>query len=433
MRRYTCVLLMAAAPLVAQTDPGPRQGPPNAGRPLPGLTPGENAAFQEDARRFDEVESVSGTQPGAPGVGLGPRFNANSCSACHAQPAAGGSSPRNNPQVAQATLFGAKNVVPAFIQVDGPVRAVRFVRHPDGTPDGGVQSLFVITGRADAGACNITQPDFASAVAANNAVFRIPTPVFGAGLIESITDGAILANKAANAQMKAALGIAGHENRSANDGSITRFGWKAQTRSLDMFTGEAYNVEEGVTNELFGSERDQTPGCMLNATPEDHTNFGASNPVTGMSDVSGAAAFMRWLAPPAPPQFNASALRGQQAFNQIGCALCHTASFTTGVSSSPSLSQRPVPLYSDLLVHRMGDGLADGIQQGMARGDEWRTAPLWGLSQRIYFLHDGRTADLVEAIRQHGSRGSEAGAVVNAFQGLPTQQQQDILEFLRSL
>jgi CxxC motif-containing protein (DUF1111 family) len=171
-----------------------------------------------------------------------------------------------------------------------------------------------------------------------------------------------------------------------------------------------------------------------------------------MSDILGFSEFIRWLAPPAPanapppnggnqgqppPQQNAaqnaSVARGQQVFGQIGCALCHTPVLTTGTTTSAALSNRPVALYSDLLVHHMGSGLADGITQGLATGDEFRSAPLWGLGQRIYFLHDGRTTDLTQAIRAHASNGSEATAVVGAYQALPAQAIQDLLNFLRSL
>lgn len=427
-----CALLNGAM-LIAQSDPGPRPGPPAAGRPLQGLTPAENATFQEGASRFQEIDAVAN--------GLGPRFNLNSCSACHSQPALGGSSPslhspqnpQPNPQIAVASLAGATNTVPSFVQPDGPVMAARFVRKPDGTPDGGVHSLFVISGRSDAGNCAIAQPDFATALAQNNIAFRIPVPLFGAGLVEAIPDGAILANKAANAGPKVALGIAGHENRSSNDGTITRFGWKAQNKSLEIFAGEAYNVEVGVTNTLFPNERDPDPSCALNPQPEDQPDFTAATPVAGMSDVQGFSAFMRWLAPPAPPQLNPSAQHGQQVFNQVGCPLCHTPMMTTGTTTSAALNHRPVPLYSDLLVHRMGSALADGITQGMARGDEFRTAPLWGLGQRIYLLHDGRTVDLMQAIAAHSSNGSEANGVIAAFNALPASAIQDLLDFLRSL
>src|SRR5271154_711097 len=101
-------------------------------------------------------------------------------------------------------------------------------------------------------------------------------------MVESITDTAILTNSA-NPQ-KAAFAISGQVNRSGNDGTITRFGWKAQNKSLVMFAGEAYNVEQGVTNELFPNERDETPGCLFNALPEDSTNLTPSE--TSISTAS---------------------------------------------------------------------------------------------------------------------------------------------------
>jgi CxxC motif-containing protein (DUF1111 family) len=101
--------------------------------------------------------------------------------------------------------------------------------------------------------------------------------------------------------------------------------------------------------------------------------------------------------------------------------------------NSPVLQDRPVNLFSDLLLHDMGDGLADGISQGAAGPREFRTTPLWGVGQRIFFLHDGRTDDLLQAIQAHGSPGSEANAVVNKFNALTALQKQAILDFLRSL
>src|SRR5438034_1353978 len=133
-----------------------------------------------------------------------------------------------------------------------------------------------ITGRTDAPGCSIAQPNFAASP--DNVIFRIPTPTFGAGLIQSIPDTTILLNKTANSSAKAALFIAGHENREGNAGTITRFGWKAQNKSLVIFSAEAYNVKQGVTNELFPQERDETPGCLFNATPEDHTNYELTQP-----------------------------------------------------------------------------------------------------------------------------------------------------------
>lgn len=446
----TFAFAQAGGPPPQQPNPpaappsSPANGPNNGPRgPISGLTQAEVALYNEGLSRFLEIDSVSGTQPGATGVGLGPRFNLNSCAGCHAQPGPGGTSPRVNPQIAVGTSFGATNTIPNFIQQNGPVRVVRFVRNPDGTPDGGVHDLFTITGRSDAAGCKIAQPDFATALQKNNAIFRIPTPLFGAGLIESLPDSAILANAAPNAQ-KAALGIAGTPNRSGNDGTITRFGWKAQNKSLMIFGGEAYNVEQGVTNELFPTERDETPGCVKNATPEDHTDTTASSILSGISDVTGFAAFMRFLGPLQPVTANASTARGAAVFASIGCSQCHTPSMKTGTVTSAALSNQTVNLYSDLLLHHMGPNLADGISQGLATGDEFRSAPLWGLSQRFFYLHDGRTSDLTQAILAHASPAgqspsgqsypaSEANAVVAAFKNLGANATQDLLNFLGSL
>jgi len=435
-----------------------RGGAAGAGAPLSGLTADETAFFRDGLARFAEIEVVTGGSNN----GLGPRFNSNQCLSCHSQPAAGGSSSARNPAIAIATLNGAKNAVPWFIAPNGPVREVRFKRNPDGTNDGEVHAIFVITGRSDAVSCNIAQPSFLpagntlSGQGGNpNIIFRIPTPVFGAGLIEAIPDSAILANNKTDAPLKAGMGISGHANahlsgnanRSANDGTITRFGWKAQNKSLLIFAAEAYNVEMGVTNQLFPQERDETPGCVFNATPEDTVNF-TPTPTPGpnpnpavLSDIEAFADFMRMLAPPAPAPDTPSTVNGRATFAKIGCVLCHTPSFTTGKaiasgsSTNPSaaLSNQPVNLFSDLLVHHMGKGLADGITQGGAGPDEFRTAPLWGVGQRVFFLHDGRTGNLLEAIEAHRSPRSEANKVVERFHRLTAAERQDILNFLRSL
>jgi CxxC motif-containing protein (DUF1111 family) len=439
-------------------DPGVRAGSPGAGGPLPGLTQDELAFFNDGLTRFVKIESVSGGRDN----GLGARFNSNSCLSCHAQPVVGGTSPASNPLIAVATLNGAKNVVPWFITAKGPIREARFKRGADGIEDGSVHDLFVITGRSDAGGCNIAQPGFLPAGDSltgqggnPNIIFRIPTPLYGAGLIEAIPDSAILANMAADAQRKKPEGILGHPNahlggnvnRSANDGTITRFGWKAQNKSLLLFTGEAYNVEMGVSNQLFPQERDETPGCVLNPTPEDTPNFTtaaapkATQSPAVLSDIEGFANFMRLLAPPTPAPDTPSSKRGRDAFISVGCALCHTPALTTakavasGSSTVPSaaLSNQRVNLWSDLIVHHMGAGLADGITQGGAGPDEFRTAPLWGVGQRVFFLHDGRTTDLVKAIGAHKSHDSEASRVVDRFDRLPREQQQDIVNFLRGL
>ncbi len=442
MKAVFCALLILAA-AQAQTpsaianfgnlphDPGVRGGTPSAGSPLGGLTTGQLSYFQNGQTAFSETIYVNNAPPGSDN-GLGPRFNSNSCISCHAFPAVGGSSPPVNPQIAAATAMGARNHVPSFLSSTGPVREVRFKTKPDGTPDGGVHGLFVISGRSDAQGCSIQQEDFSNA---SNLSFRIPTPTFGAGLIEAIQDSTLRSNLAANAAIKAALGITGKLNTSGNDGTVTRFGWKAQNKSLEIFSGEAYNVESGVTNRLFPQERDETPGCQYNALPEDNINFD-----TGESDdLILFSSFMSFLAPPARGPVTASVTNGASVFKTTGCVLCHTPSLQTGQSKVASLNQQSANLYSDVAVHGMGPGLADSIQQGAAAGDEFRTAPLWGLGQRLFFLHDGRTSDLLQAIRAHASDGnnqfpaSEANGVIRRFMQLSNSDTQDLLNFLRSL
>jgi CxxC motif-containing protein (DUF1111 family) len=446
----TMVAVAGAAAQFSASDPGVRGGVAGAGGPLSGLTSSQLALFNVGRDDFEEVEGL--------GDGLGPRFNLDSCGGCHSQPATGGSSPATNPQVTVATAFGARNTVPSFLTLNGPIREVRFKRYPDGSPDGGVHALFVISGRVDstgdASGCTIQQPAFDRHYANGNVIFRIPTPVFGAGLIEQIPDAAVLANQSTNASGKSALGIGGRANRvrmsmtgepnsNGNDGTIARFGWKAQNKSLLLFSGEAYNVEMGITNELFQTERDETPGCQLVTTPNDVTKTDAKLGTDMISAVEKFAAFMRFSAPPEPsttmPGGSQSIGRGRAAFTALGCALCHTPTLYTGPSTVAALSTKRANLYSDLMVHNMGPGLADEITQGSAAGDEFRTAPLWGVGQRVFFLHDGRTTDLVAAIRAHKSAGngqyraSEANAVVDRYNAAVETTKQDLLNFLRSL
>jgi CxxC motif-containing protein (DUF1111 family) len=457
-RRLPIALLLTAAALappaaLAQAhDPGVRHAATDGGPPLPlpGLTADEATFFKDGATRFQTVEVVSGASQAAvsnQGNGLGPRFNSNQCSSCHAQPFAGGSSPAANPQIAVAHAAGASNQIPWFVVSNGPVREARF-KTSNGVADGSVHALFTISGRTDAGGCNIAQPVFTPAGNGltgqggnSNVIFRIPTPTLGAGLIESINDSTILANQQANATAKQHAGISGMVNRSGNDGTITRFGWKAQNKSLLMFAGEAYNVEMGISNQLFTQERDETPSCQLgNATPNDTSNFSSSGAAV-LSDIEAFADFTRMLAPPVPAPATASTQQGNSLFVSIGCALCHTPSMTTGTAitsgsatvPSAALSNKQANLFSDLLVHHMGAGLADGITQGAAGSDQFRTAPLWGVGERVFFLHDGRTSNIIQAILDHASSGSEANQVIDNFQDLSASEQQDLINFLRSL
>jgi CxxC motif-containing protein (DUF1111 family) len=477
-------------------DPGVRGGTAGAGASVGGLTALQQTFFTAAQARFSVIETVS--------AGLGPGFNELSCASCHVFPAIGGSSPTTNPQVTDANTLGATNVIPSFVTTNGPIREARFVLNADGTPDGGVHDLFSIQGRSDAPGCVFAQPNFAAELAENNVIFRIPPPTFGDGLVEGVSDLSLTNAFTAAASQNASLGISGTFNRSGNTGNITRFGWKAQNASMMMFAGEAYNVEEGVTNDLFPDKRNPTASaqCSPNPLPEDTVNTvdtinSASTVSDNNPDTINFALFMRLLAPPTPvvpistlmggaataasttsttaspsttpstttatvqmasvlssaaaspatsaasssasTSSTASLAAGLQAFVNVGCAGCHAVSQTTGnlalidTTTNPTVSNITINPFSDFAIHNMGTGLADGVSQGNANGSQFRSAPLWGIGQRTFFLHDGRTNNLLTAILDHASSGSEASGVVAQFQMLSTTDQQNIVNFLRSL
>ena len=456
--------------------------------PLPGITTAELDLFCAAIGRFQEIDSVSGVIPSAyggqctpvdhghnqnsstigcneDGTGLGPRFNGNSCAMCHIFPVVLAASPSTNPQIAVSTLDGAQNSLTSlsqFINSNSAIKEVRFINDlQSGKPDGNVHNLFVITGRVDASSanninggittCGLRQPDFATNLANNNIIFRIPIQTRGDGLAELIGDDNLEDN---HEFLTPSMGVSGFFNVSGNDATFTRFGWKAQNKSLLIFSGEAYNVEQGVSNELFPNERENDneilgqdiDNCLFNPLPDDtiHTSNSANTNSPASDFSSDAVNFDEAMRLSAQPprmisRFTSKSLNnGQAVFDRIGCNLCHSdnATFlrTIPKSSLPSnQGNKFVAIFSDLAVHDLGTGLADNVTQGLADGRHFRSAPLWGLSQRIFLLHDGRTTDLATAIRLHQSTGSEANTVINNFNMLSNTDRQDLLNFLRSL
>lgn len=465
------VLLCVAVPLVAQTgtlDPGPRptgsavifqatdqfnnritdtaqSGNPGgicsaAGCFLPHLTGPQTVMWFAGLATFGDLVSVTGNPkspingvPGEPIAGLGTYYNGNSCGMCHLQPAIGGSSPgvgtpgfTQNPQIDVATHRGALNQVPSFITPTGPVREARFPRNIDsaGNPlntlDGSVHELYTIQGRDDAQGCSVAQdPFFQTEVNDNNIIFRIPTPLFGLGFVETTSDDVLEANLQASQGL--GFNTGGRFNASGNDQTFTRFGWKAQNPSMLVFSGEAANVEMGINNELFPFER--TPGnCAPNPTPEDFTiptsqTLVELNPPADASNVEAMSFFMFTNAAPAQCNWNSQvnqngtvqclaldqfAQHGKQVFEELGCNSCHSEQLTTGPSNFTDLNNQPFQPFSDFALHHMGSQLTDGVNQGVAGPDEFRTAPLWGLGQRLFLMHDGKNKDLLSAILRHG-------------------------------
>ncbi|MBA3916342.1 MAG: hypothetical protein H0X25_21350 [Acidobacteriales bacterium] len=439
------VAMILGCSLWAQViDPGVRTGVAGAGGFQNNIRANEKLSEPSSTAQFNQVFLVTGGK--VTNNGLGPRFSSNSCVSCHAQPAAGGSSPQVNPLGALATLNGAKNNPVNF--ESGPILVPRFAYQLTNSslPDGGVKPVWVVTGRKDAGACSITQPDFAKAATQNNLYFRQPLPLFGDGYIEFIQNSDIFANMNANINLKRSLGIRGVP-QITDDGSISRLGWKAQWRALLPAIGAEENLEMGITNELFPTETDQTASCLLNPLPEDILNYAYTNatdtPWSFLADVERNQSLIRFLAAPIPGAcpggVQSSCTNGEAQFKAIGCVLCHTTSFTVPAGSIPSQGNTTIAIQSDLLLHHMGSCLADNITQGAATGDMWRTPPLWNVGQRIWFMHDGRTSNMITAIQNHFCAAnpqypaSEANGVINAYNALSQQNQQDLINWLRSL
>lgn len=273
--------------------------------------------------------------------------------------------------------------------------------------------------------------------------FRIPPPVFGVGLIEAIPEADILAN--ADPDDADGDGISGRPNMvvpapwvpgshvGAGPGpQLGRFSRKAQVTSLLQQTAEAYNQDMGITSDFLPEENFHTQRSATVAVGDV-----VVDPEISAATVLQTVMYIRLLAVPARGPITDAVRRGDDLFSNIGCADCHLPSFTTGPHEMPQLAGQTAALYSDLLLHDMGPGLADNRPDGDATGTEWKTAPLWGLrlvpeflGGKEFYLHDGRATTLHDAILAHGG---EADASRNAYAGLDAASQDDVVAFLKSL
>jgi CxxC motif-containing protein (DUF1111 family) len=366
--------------------------------PVDGLTPSELSAFirgdEEFGRRF------------APSTGLGPIFNDVSCAACHSGDGRG--RPGN-----ALTRIGSPD--------DGMHRSL-----------GGPQ----IQDRAIPGAIAEQAP---TGVAIS---LRLPPPVFGVGLIEAIPESEILSR--ADPDDANGDGISGRPNwvnppvwvpltepGSGPELRIGRFGRKAQTSSILQQSVEAYLQDMGITTDFLPDEN-RNP---MAAHPHDAVDV-VPEPEVAAGTVFAVVNYLRLLAPPAPGEATAERERGSVVFANAGCAACHTPVLHTGSAIVPALANKPVTLYSDLLLHDMGDALADHRPDGQASGREWRTTPLWGLrlirqflNGEAFLLHDGRARTIEEAILLHGG---EAQRSRDLFNGLNAADRAALLEFVGS-
>ncbi|HZR81388.1 MAG TPA: di-heme oxidoredictase family protein [Candidatus Binatia bacterium] len=365
--------------------PNPDQLPSDACEPIPyaRLTLAEAALFDAGLQRFAEIETAA--------TGLGPAFNGSSCAECHNFPAIGGSSPR------RVTLFGRTSG-----GTFDPLPA-------EGGPD--LQDR----GLEDAGC---TQPPETVPGTANVVALRDTPAAFGAGLIDGLRDDVIL--RRADPDDRNHDGISGRPNMVG--GRLGRFGWKASAPSLAELLPDHTLHEIGITSPTRASDlppQGAPPACDPAPDPEDDG--------TG---IAGSTDFLRLLAPLAVPKATPETNFGKRSFRKARCQLCHVDKIRTGPSSTKVLHNKPAWLYSDLLLHDMGPGLADGIADGDASGSEFRTAPLWGVGRSAPYLHDGRAATLEDAIVAHGG---EATASRDRFLALSTFERDALIAFLKSL
>jgi CxxC motif-containing protein (DUF1111 family) len=274
--------------------------------------------------------------------------------------------------------------------------------------------------------CQATIPDDVTVIAR-----RAPIPLFGAGLVEAIDDETLLALEDPTDRDRD--GVSGRAAIVTDAGSgerrVGRFGWKAQHATLLAFGADAYRNEMGITNDLFPAEfafgisPGQMRSCDPFPDPEDRRD-----PVTRRRGIDNFESFMKFLAPLPRARVNQTTLAGERTFVALGCASCHVPMLTTGPSSNPLFNRKPVPLFSDLLLHDIGTG--DGIDQAAATAAEIRTPALWGLRFRRPLLHDGSAVTVDQAIERHAG---EAALARRGFDTLRTDAREELLAFLRSL
>ena len=357
---------------------------------LNGLTAEQVNLFLDGKDDFEKAESVEG--------GLGPIFNRDSCVACHSSPVTGGGSSVN------VTRFG--------VTVHGKF-------DPLDSLGGSLLQENSIVPEAQ---------EFVPAIA-NVVIHRNSTPLFGLGLMEAIPDAEIVRNarQYGNEQIHGRVGWV--TDIVSGKRMAGRFGWKAQQATITAFAADAYRNEMGVTNKYFPTENAPNGNQELLKKfdfvqdPEDQAT------ATSIADFEKVANSMKFLAAPPVNKPTPTTAAGQLIFNNLGCALCHTPVMHTGYSSIAALNNKDVRLFSDLLLHDMGS-LGDGIVQETATGREFRTPPLWGISQSAPYLHDGRALTIDEAIKAHEGEGK---VVKDRYLKLNKAQQKLLTDFVLSL
>ena len=366
--------------------------------PLAGITPSDFERFRVGLDDFVEVETAE--------EGLGPAYNATSCAVCHNMPVIGGGG-----VIAEVRA--------AYRNEDG---SFRLIPGSEGSPGETLFHLFSTPSHA----CQPIMPSDVDVIAR-----RIPIPVFGAGLVEAISDDTIRALEDPDDRDR--NGISGRAGSVVDLATraqrVGRFGWKAQHATLISFAADAYRNEMGITNELLpqemaaGISTEAMRLCDRIPDPED-----VRDPRTGLSALDNFEAFMKFLAPIPRENVTDQVREGERQFAAIGCTSCHVPVLQTGPSSNPLFDRKPVPLFSDLLLHDIGTG--DGILQEPGLPEEIRTPALWGLRFRRPMLHDGSATTVAEAIERHDREAAIARA---GFRRLDPGGRRALLAFLNSL
>jgi CxxC motif-containing protein (DUF1111 family) len=376
--------------------------------PLSGLAKADDDVFAEGDGLFD--------LPLGPGDGLGPLYTRTSCSACHSEGTRG----------------------PGLVQKMVSVEA-------DGVTPAADQSLFpfghtvhpLLAGGGKTPILPPAGPDV-------KVTIRVGPPILGRGYMEAIDDAEILRVAAEEAQRTDAIHgrvntvlYASQPNpdtrfhtHQPGDMVIGRFGLKARIATIDDFTADALQGDMGITSPLRPTEIPNPDGLT--------DDFKAGVDVT-IDSVNLRAAYVRTTA---IPNRAAGDARGPQVFAQVKCAACHVPTLKTRADYPiTQLAGIDAPVYTDMLLHDLGDALADGIVEGQATGRDWRTAPLIGLRHEKSFLHDGRVSNsasdpltaLHAAINAHASAGSEANESISLYNDLSIADQKALLEFVASL
>jgi CxxC motif-containing protein (DUF1111 family) len=379
--------------------------------------------------------------PATVNPGLGPIFNNNACVACHvgngrgAPPAAGQDIETLlvRLSVPGTDAHGGPLPVPGFgLQLND--KAVFGV-----VPEAQVQITWTETQHqfADGTPYALRRPQlqlvdpYMPLPAGLMTSIRVAPPVFGRGLLEAIPEADIVAR--ADEMDADGDGISGRPNRVfdvlTGRTELGRFGLKANQPSLLQQAAAAYRNDMGVTNPLFPTD---------SATGQSQDDGEVDDPELAIEIVEAAAFYTQTLAVPARRRLDdAQVVRGEFLFEQAGCASCHTPRFTTGVLEGlPAVSEQVIYPFTDMLLHDMGEELADGRPDFLATGSEWRTPPLWGIGLtglaqgHTFFLHDGRARNLLEAVMWHAG---EAEAARDFVHGLPAADRQALMAFLQSL